>query len=146
RDAELILHVRDISHPESDLQADNVVGILGDLGIETGEGSRILEVWNKTDRLPGTDREALLQIAERTPRVAAISAQTGQGIDALRAMIEREVVDAVHDDMVQVGFGEGQKRAWLFDHKLVTSERQGDAGYEIDVRWTERDRERFSRL
>lgn len=146
RDAELILHVRDISHPESDLQADNVLGILADLDIETGADSRIIEVWNKIDRLPGTDRDALLQIAERTPRVAAISAQMGQGIDKLRAMIEREVVDAVHDDMVRVGFGEGQKRAWLFDHKLVTSERQGETGYEIDVRWTDRDRERFSRL
>jgi GTP-binding protein HflX len=146
RDADLILHVRDITHVESELQSDNVLEILGDLGIETGEGARIIEVWNKIDRLPAEDAEALVQIAARTPRVAAISAETGQGVDALLAMIEREVVETVHDETVRLGFDEGQKRAWLFDRKLVQSERQTDEGYEMAVRWSDRDRERYGRL
>lgn len=146
RDADLILHVRDISHPESALQADNVRAILADLGIDTGEDAAIVEVWNKVDLLPAEDREALMQIAARSPRVAAISAATGQGVDALRELVEREIVAAVRDETLRLGFGEGQKRAWLFDRKLVTSERQTDEGYEMAVRWSERDRQRYGRL
>ena len=106
----------------------------------------MIEVWNKLDRLSATDAEALSQIAARTPMVCAVSATTGQGVDGLLAAIERELVEAVHDDSVQVGFDQGRKRAWLFDHKLVLSERQTDAGYELAVRWSNRDRDRFSRL
>ena len=146
RDADLILHVRDIAHPESALQAENVRAILSDLGIDTGADAAIVEVWNKIDLLPSDEGEALMQIAARTPRVAAISAATGQGVDALRELVEREIVAAVRDETLQLGFGEGQKRAWLFDHKLVTAERQTDEGYEMAVRWSERDRQRYARL
>ncbi len=146
RDADLILHVRDITHPESALQSANVLEILGDLAIETGEGARIIEVWNKIDLLPEADAETLELIAARTPGVVTLSAVTGQGVDALLGTVERAVVDTVREETVQLGFDQGQKRAWLFDRKLVSAERQTDAGYELEVRWSDRDRERYGRL
>jgi GTP-binding protein HflX len=106
----------------------------------------MIEVWNKIDLLPPGDAEALEQVAARTPNVCAISAVTGQGVPALLAAIERAVVDIARDETLQLGFDQGQKRAWLFDRKLVQSERQTDEGYELAVRWSERDRDRYSRL
>jgi GTP-binding protein HflX len=146
RDADLVLHVRDISHPETELQARNVRAILTDLEIAVGEDARMIEVWNEIDLLPPGDAEALEQVAARTPNVCAISAVTGQGVPALLSAIERAVVDIARDETLQLGFDQGQKRAWLFDRKLVQSERQTDEGYELAVRWSERDRDRYSRL
>ena len=88
-DADLILHVRDISHPESALQAQDVRDILGELGLGEADQGRIFEVWNKIDALPEDEAEALRQTAARTPRTAAISALTGQGVESLLALVPR---------------------------------------------------------
>lgn len=67
-DADLILHVRDIAHPESELQAENVRGILAELGVGAeSQAERVIEVWNKVDALAPDQGEALRQIAARTP-------------------------------------------------------------------------------
>ena len=142
-DADLILHVRDIAHPESAIQAENVREILGELGLGADDEARMIEVWNKIDALAPQEAEALQAIAARTPRVQAVSALTGQGLDALRALVATELSDPVQDETLTLGFDQGRKRAWLFDHKLVRSEEQTDAGYRVAVRWSERDRSRY---
>ena len=146
RDADLILHVRDITHPESERQAASVLKILGELGIETGADSNIVEVWNKIDQLPPDDTVTLARIAARTPRAYAVSAVTGEGLGELMVAVEGLLGDTLHDETVQVGFDDGRRRAWLFDHHLVLSERQTDAGFELAVRWSDRDRSRYGLL
>jgi GTP-binding protein HflX len=145
-DADLILHVRDIAHPESAIQAENVRAILAELGVGEAAEDRMIEVWNKIDALPAEDAETLAQIAARTPRTLALSALTGQGLDALRATLSAEFSDPVHDETIAVGFDQGRKRAWLFDRKLVRAETQTEDGYRLDVRWSDRDRSRFDAL
>lgn len=145
-DADLILHVRDVAHPESARQAENVREVLAALGVGEAAEARMIEVWNKVDALPPADAEALGAIAARTPRVAAISALTGQGVDALLAMVDAELAEPTHDETVTVGFDQGRKRAWLFDRKLVQAEQQTEDGYRLDVRWSERDRSRWRAL
>jgi hypothetical protein len=82
--ADLILHVRDIHHPDSDAQKADVEQVLSDLDIGEGEeGPARLELWNKVDLLEGEDREALLNEAARREDVVALSAVTGEGLDAL---------------------------------------------------------------
>jgi GTP-binding protein HflX len=142
-DADLILHVRDIAHPESAIQAENVNSILGQLGVNDEARDRIIEVWNKIDLLQPSDRDALLQVANRSPEAHAISALTGQGVDALLRSVESRLEEPATDETIILGFGDGRRRAWLFDHKLVTSETQTDDGYEVKVHWTERDRSRY---
>ena len=145
-EADLILHVRDVAHPESEGQAEDVRTILAELGIDQDEQGRMLEVWNKVDALPPETAETLRQVAARTPRVALISALTGAGVPDLLSTIAADLADPTVDETLSLAFGDGRKRAWLFDHKLVRSEVQTDTGYEVDVRWTNRDRSQFDAL
>jgi len=142
-DADLILHVRDIAHPESAIQAGDVTAILAQLGVTDDARDRIIEVWNKIDLLPAADRDALLQVAGRAPDAYATSALTGQGVDTLLRAVESRLEEPATDETITLGFGDGRRRAWLFDRKLVTSETQTDDGYEMRVHWTERDRNRY---
>jgi GTP-binding protein HflX len=144
--ADLILHVRDIAHPESAIQAANVQEILGELGLGAEAEARTIEVWNKIDALEPEAADALRAVAARTPRVAAVSAQTGQGVDALRQAIAAALAEPTEDATITLGFDQGRKRAWLFDHKLVRGEVQTDEGYRVDVRWSDRDRNRYETL
>jgi len=145
-DADLILHVRDIAHPESAIQARGVTEILADLGLGTEAEARMIEVWNKADMLASEAAEALSAIAARTPRAVVISARTGQGMDALIAMIADELAEPVEEETLTIGFDQGRRRAWLFDHKLVKSEVQTEDGYRVAVRWSTRDRSRYLTL
>src|SRR5438045_4513148 len=92
-EAEIILHVRDISHEDAEAQERDVDAVLRQLGIDpdAGSGQRILEVWNKIDRFDPEERENLRNIAARRPPERPcflVSAETGEGIDALLAAIE----------------------------------------------------------
>lgn len=145
-DADLILHVRDISHPESALQAQDVRDILGELGLGEADQGRIFEVWNKIDALPEDEAEALRQTAARTPRTAAISALTGQGVETLLTLVAADLAEPTLDETVTLGFDQGRRRAWLFDQHLVLAEVQTEEGYRLDVRWSERDKGRFEAI
>jgi GTP-binding protein HflX len=145
-EADLILHVRDIAHPGSEAQAEDVRAILGELGIDQAGQGRMIEVWNKIDALPVETAETLVQIAARTPRVAVISALTGDGVPELMATIANELAEPVTEETLRIGFDQGRKRAWLFDRNLVRSEVQTEGGYELGVRWTDRDRSLYRAL
>jgi len=142
--ADLIVHVRDISHPDTDEQAADVAGVLASLGVE--ETTPQIEVWNKMDRVDPEVRAARLAEAARKPGIVAVSALTGEGVDALVARIAEAVSEARHASTVHLGFGDGRRRAWLYDEGVVTAETRGDSGLDLDVRWTERQKARFARL
>ncbi|MER8388238.1 GTPase HflX [Mesorhizobium sp. M1428] len=89
-EADLIIHLRDISDPDTAAQAEDVERILADLGVDAGDNKRVIEVWNKIDRLDEGNRARLLADGadgKKAPPIA-ISAVTGEGIDALKAIIE----------------------------------------------------------
>jgi GTP-binding protein HflX len=92
-EADLIIHLRDISDPDTAAQAEDVEHILVDLGVDAADSKRIVEVWNKIDRLDEGNRERLLaESASGKPAPpVAISAITGEGIDALAALIEERL-------------------------------------------------------
>ena len=140
-EADLICHVRDIAHPETDAQAREVEAILESLGV-AGETPRI-EVWNKIDRLDAAAREAALTQAARTHHVQAVSAVKGQGVDALVAAMARALAGARHRSEVHLRFEEGRRRAWLYENDLVEDERQTEDGFELTVRWSARQEARF---
>jgi GTP-binding protein HflX len=90
-EADVILHVRDASHPDSAAQARDVEQVLVGLGIETDADGRIIEVWNKIDRLPADEVGALKNTADRRDearRPVLVSALTGEGVDRLTEAIE----------------------------------------------------------
>jgi GTPase len=89
-EADLIVHVRDVSHLDAEAQSKDVANVLRELGIEP-EDARLIEVWNKIDRVDAGERERLgnasrRQPAERAP--ALVSAITGEGVDPLVGLIE----------------------------------------------------------
>ncbi len=144
-DADLILHVRDISHPETEAQAADVMTILEDLGISTDQRT-IIEVLNKIDQLPQDRQDALRTAAARDPEKVAISALTGQGMADLLSTIETHLSEPTEQREITLGFHEGRDRAWLFDRNLVTGEEQTDQGYRLQVTWTAKDRARFEQM
>ncbi|MEM9332291.1 MAG: GTPase HflX [Pseudomonadota bacterium] len=100
-EADLILHVRDISHEDSDAQCADVYDILAQLGIEQEGHGRTVEVWNKTDLLNKEELDALQKRVANNPEdQLLISAVTGEGVDALLSLIE-EVI-AGNDDVVEI--------------------------------------------
>ncbi len=142
--ADLIVHVRDISHEESQAQAEDVQAILTSLGVD--DERPMLEVWNKTDLLDLDEREATLARADRDPAIFAISAVTGDGIDPLLAEIATKLQGVRHQVTLSLGFSEGNKRAWLFRQDVVRSEEQTEDGFEITVLWTDKQAAQFAGL
>ncbi|SLN11289.1 GTPase HflX [Ruegeria meonggei] len=142
--ADIVVHVRDISHKDSEAQAQDVETILTSLGVDD-ERPR-LEVWNKIDLLSAEDREATLARADRDASIFAISAVTGEGIPPLLAEIATKMQGVRHEITLILGFAEGDKRAWLFRQDVVRSEQQTEDGFEITVLWTDRQAAQFSAL
>lgn len=134
--ADLILHVRDISHPESAEQSADVADILQSLGVS--EDTKMLEVWNKLDLVDPIAYEALTVQAAQRPLVFPVSALTGEGIAPLLAAVSATLDATRTDARLKLPFSDGRHRAWLHDHHVVTDERDGEEGWHITVRWTAR--------
>lgn len=145
-DANLILHVRDISHPETVAQAQDVQDILEELNITDEAKDSMLEVWNKTDLLSPEDLENALNRSDRHEKVQAVSAITGQGLDALLAEIEGSLQETTMDEVVQLAFSEGARRAWLYKQGVVITEETKSNMIELSVTWTPKQQAQFKTI
>ena len=143
-EADLILHVRDIAHPETGEQAADVADILQSLGV--GPATPQFEVWNKLDLTAPAEREALLQQAETRDRVFPVSALTGEGIDRLLAAVSAAFDEEKTERTLAVPFTDGRRRAWLHGEGVVLSETPTDTGFAVTVRWTARQEKRYRDL
>jgi GTP-binding protein HflX len=141
-EADLILHVRDISHPETEEQAVDVGEILESLGVD--EDVPLIEVWNKIDLLSEPMRRALLTRDARTPGVIALSAVTGEGIEALVVAIGELLDEARTEEDLDLPFAAGRTRAWLHDQGVVLSETQTESGFRMRLRWSTRQKAAFA--
>ena len=143
-EADLILHVRDIAHPETEEQAADVGDILESLGVD--EDVPMFEVWNKIDLLAPPLREALEVQDARKPHVHAVSALTGEGLDTLLDAIGGALDEERTEADLMLPFAAGKARAWLHEHGVVLSEQQGEDGYHLRVCWTARQKATFEGL
>ncbi|MFU8881430.1 MAG: GTPase HflX [Rhodobacterales bacterium] len=142
--AHLIVHVRDISHPDTAAQARDVHDILGTLGVK--DSTPMIEVWNKIDRLDPAAHDALVASVVRQDDTCAISAITGEGLDALLDAVTTKLEATRHETQLCLSFAEGRKRAWLHEQEVVETEMQTDTGFELTVNWTARQEKRFRDL
>lgn len=140
-DADLIVHVRDISHANTVEQARNVATILEQLGIN--EQAPMLEVWNKLDLLSDDEQDAMLEKAARVDDKFAISSITGQGMDDLLEAISANLADPKIERELLIPFSDGRKRAWLFQEGVVTGEDQNETGFVVQVFWTARQEKHY---
>jgi GTP-binding protein HflX len=146
--ADLLVHVRDISHPDSDAQRDDVEGVLAQLGVETedeGAPPRI-EAWNKMDLLAGDEREARLTEAARREDVVPISALTGLGLDELRERIADRLHRGAALHSIKVPVSDGSRIAWLHARgDVLDQETKGDDVH-LEVRLSPENWSRFQSL
>ena len=142
--ADVILHVRDISHEVTEDQAHDVRVILEGLGVrkETVQ----LEIWNKIDQMPPDSAEATRTRADRDDGVLTLSALTGEGLEDLLAVLDKTLRETSHTSRLSLTFAQGKQRAWLFAQDLVDSESQSDAGFEMTVTWTAKQEKQFNDL
>jgi GTP-binding protein HflX len=137
QEADVVLHVRDISGEESDAQAEDVAKVLEQLGAGRDSGRAVIEVWNKIDLMPADEREALLQRPRREGPggpVIAVSASTGEGCDRLMAFLA-ELVDQGAPIEAHLGPEEGDALAWLYRHgRVIHREDDGEGGVHLSVR------------
>lgn len=143
-DADLIVHVRDISHAQTEEQARDVMQILTSLGV--AEEAPLIEVWNKIDQLSEDERDAVVTKADRTEDLYAVSAVTGEGMATLLDELAEKLKDPRVAETLTLGFADGRARAWLFEQGVVTKEVQTDEGYRIEVLWSDLQQKRFAKL
>ncbi|WP_375261608.1 GTPase HflX [Palleronia sp.] len=142
--ADLILHVRDVSHPGTEEQAQDVARILSDLGV--ADDVPMIEVWNKVDRLPEVDRATLNNLAARRDEVQTLSALTGEGMSPLLDAVEEALDDARNRKEILLPFTAGRRRAWLYEQGVVEDETQEENGLRLTVNWTRRQARAFHDL
>jgi GTP-binding protein HflX len=144
--ADLILHVRDISHPDSEAQAADVEAVLASLGLDEEGSPPRMEVWNKIDLLEGDGLAQRLGEAERKERVVAVSALSGEGVDALRAAIAEELHSGAQTHHIQLDASDGSRVAWLHARgDVIKQTSEGDV-LQLAVKLSPENWERFQRL
>jgi len=146
KEADIVLHVRDIASPESEAEAADVRQVLTELGVGDEAGQRVIEVWNKLDLLSA---EARAFVAERETRerggAVAVSAVTGEGCERLLARVAA-LVDEGPLVTISLDPGDGEGLAWLYRHGRVLDRSEGEGAVVLHARLDQAALSRFERL
>ncbi len=142
-EADVILHVRDAAHPDSAAQRGDVAQVLAGLEadgtLDAGWPDRVIEVLNKADLLGGAGSTPAREDA------VVISAITGEGLERLRAAIDRQLLEALEQVEYRLGVDDGAGVAWLYAHGEVVHRVDAEAAIRLTVRLLPADRARFDR-
>jgi GTP-binding protein HflX len=130
-EADLLLHVRDISHPDTEAQKADVLQVLRDLGVDIEDGERhIIEVWNKIDLLGTEERAARLNVAAGQAEAVAVSSTAGEGIDRLLTLIETTLGRDFVAVKLCVAPEDGDLLNWSLEHsQLINRETDAETGF-----------------
>lgn len=139
--ADLLVHVRDIAHPDTQAQADDVEAVLSEIGVD--ESTPRIEAWNKLDLLEPDDRTELEGEAARRDDVVAISALTGEGVDTLLRTIADRLTQGHRRYRIALAPEDGASAAWLHAHGEVIDHWMEGSSALYDVRMAPTDYERF---
>ncbi len=133
RAADVIVHVRDIAHADTEAQAKDVEAILSELGV-VGAAEKVIEVWNKLDKLDA-DHRAGLALGQGEGAPIAVSALTGEGIDKLLAAIETRLARGRSLIDLDIEPADGQGLHWLYEHtEVMTRQTTEDGRVHVTVR------------
>ncbi|QNM83956.1 GTPase HflX [Sphingomonas sabuli] len=147
-EADLLVHVRDISHPDADAQREDVENVLGQLGVgpDDDDSPPSIEAWNKVDLLSEDDRAALEAEAVRREDVVLISAISGDGIETLRDTLSSRLQEGDQLHSIRLPAGEGSKIAWLHARGDVIGQETRDTDVHLEVRLSAENWARFQSL
>ena len=156
--ADLIVHVRDIVHPDSEAQYADVVAILHSLGVNGPQDDREgdedagstaipqIEIWNKIDTADADARAVIEEMAARRTDVAIISAVSGEGVEAARELMAAQLTAQHKLQRIFLAYEQGDAAAWLHARGEVLGDEPQDNGHVLTVRLDPADMARFERL
>ena len=145
-EADVILHLRDISDPDTAAHAEDVEEILASLGVDAADTDRVIEVWNKIDQLDAANRERLLRDDANKTQPVAVSAKTGEGIDDLMTLIEKRVAGDIRETSITLSPQQLSFTDWIYRHGEVTGrEDHEDGSVTVRLRATKSARDEIAR-
>ena len=144
-EADIVVHVRDISHPDSDAQCADVLEVLRDLGLGAQVDEGLIEALNKIDLLTEEARQTLITKNGRRALGVPLSAATGEGVEALLDAIDRRLAAARTLARLSIPLVDGAALAWLYRHGQVVERRDDESHAHVQVRLRPEDRALFER-
>ncbi len=143
-EADVILHVRDAAHPDSAAQRADVLAVLDGMAqegtLDEDFTTRTIEVLNKADLLGGADT------VEARAGSVAVSAITGEGLEALRATLDERIAAGMEQADYDIEHADGARLAWLYAHGEVIGRQDDEQVAHVRVRLMPADRARFERV
>ena len=146
RSADLLVHVRNMAHPDREAQREDVEDVLGSLGLTEEGAPPRLEAWNKIDLLSNEERERLLEEAKRRDDAVPVSALTGEGLDGLRERMAKMLRSGEQVHQIRLPASAGGKIAWLHSRGEVLDQRVDHDLVELEVRLSPDNWARFQAL
>ena len=143
QEADIIVHVRDVSHPDSEAQKQDVEQVLRELDVGAAVDEGLVEALNKIDKLGPDQRQVVEQQAARDPNKVPVSAQTGEGAEALGRAIEARLSSGFRCVDIHVPLEDGRALAWLYDRGHVMDRRDDERFAHLKVNLDPADVERF---
>jgi GTP-binding protein HflX len=138
-EADIVVHVCDSHHPDSDAQRQDVLAVLADLGLGEVAGNGLIEAMNKLDLVDPARRSGLASRASRDWHSVALSALTGEGCEALLATIDRGLESDVRPVRLDIPLTDGKTLAWIYRHGEVLGRRDDTEAAHLSVRLSEAD-------
>jgi GTP-binding protein HflX len=142
-DADVIVHVRDIAHPDTEAQREDVVRVMAEIGAGGEEGAPVIEAWNKIDLLDSETRAIRQAEAARRDDVVLISALSGEGVDALARRLSDRLTSSHRVRKIELGAADGAAVAWLHANGAVEEEELEGERLTLRVRLSDVDFARF---
>ncbi len=138
-EADIVVHVRDISHPDTEAQRQDVIDVLTSLGVPDEEEQVLIDVENKIDLLDAEQRAQTEARVERHESLIPVSAVTGEGIGRLVERLDSLLARAERTVTLRVPYADGALMAWLYDHGDVLKRTDAGEGAEFEVRLSDQD-------
>ena len=139
--ADLIIHVRDISHENTENQNFEVDKVLKSIGVS--DTIPVLEIWNKIDLVEMEKRKSFQNLTKRKKSICALSATTKEGILTLTKKIKNSLEPLKFSETLIVPFEFGDRKAWLHENGVVVNEFYTDAGFKFEVTWSDQQKAKY---
>ena len=146
READLLVHVRNMAHPDREAQREDVDDVLASLGLADEGAPPRIEAWNKVDLLSGADRQRLDEEARRREDVVPISAISGEGLDELRECMAAKLRSGEQVHHIRLPASAGERIAWLHSRGEVLGQKLDHDEMELSVRLSPDNWARFQAL
>ncbi|MCR9213593.1 MAG: GTPase HflX [Proteobacteria bacterium] len=144
-EADLIVHVRDITHTDTEAQKKDVLDVLSRLGVDIDDDGHYLEVSNKIDLLEDEDKQVLLNSLDRQEDAIGLSAVTGEGEDAFVALVEQMLTARQAILSIELPATDGETLSWIYRHGTVLDRTDTEEAVNLEIKLSDENRGRLEK-